>query len=147
MCRPQNSLLVAASFLLMGQNLLAVDLKITLQARAGGHEQSARSGQQAMPTLAAKRGDVFFAHWVVTNLAGSVSGITLHAFMDREGVTKPGAGALYETALVLDFQPGEQSKGEFRMPLRDPGTYVLRVEAVEASARPGPFAALRVTVP
>jgi hypothetical protein len=127
----------------------AADLNIVLQARASGRQQSSASGQPTPPTLSVKRGDVFSAQWTVTSPAATVSAITLHAFLDREGLAKPGKEALYETAVVLDILKGEQSKGEFHMPLREPGTYILHVETVGASALLGHevSAALRVTVP
>ena len=62
---------------------------------------------------------------------------------------KPGRDALYETAVVLDFHAGGQSSGEFRMPLHEPGSYVLRVETIGARAPDGreSFTTMRVTVP
>ena len=136
--------------LLIGQHAMAAGLNISLQAGVPGRQQSATSSQKAQPALAVKRGETFLAKWSASNPGTApLSNITLHVFLDREGVIKPGRDALYETAVVLDFRAGGQSSGEFRMPLHEPGSYVLRVETIGARTPDGreSFTAMRVTVP
>jgi hypothetical protein len=136
------------------------DLNITLTARVAGRQQSIASGQAAPPALTMNRGEMLAANWTAINPAtpkgssATIRDVTLHVFMDRDAAKisqtapKPGPDAAYEGAVTLDFQPGEQSKGEFRMRLQEPGTYLVRVETIGARARMGHevFAAMQVTV-
>ena len=101
-----------------------MNFTINLKVQAGGREQTATSGQSAAPpTFTAKAKEVVWVQWSVANGAAGapLSDITLHVFMDRgdarAAAPKPGPKALYESALIQDFEPGAKSSGEFRMPI------------------------------
>ena len=134
----------------------ANDFSINLKVQSGGREQTAISAQSvAPPTFTAKVKEVVWVQWSVANGATgtALSDITLHVFMDRgdarAAAPKPGAKALYESALIQDFEAGVKSSGEFRMPMPEPGTYLVRVETIGAAKKLGKevAAVMQVSVP
>jgi len=134
----------------------ANDVSINLKVQSGGREQTALSGQSAAPpTFTAKVKEVVWVQWSVANGAAGtpLSDITLHVFMDRgdarPAAPKPGPKALYESALIQDFEPGVKSSGEFRMPMPEAGTYFVRVETIGAAKKLGKEIAvvMQVSVP
>lgn len=134
----------------------ANDFTINLKVQSGGHEQTAISGQPAAPpTFTAKTKEVVWVQWSAVNGASGtpLSDITLHVFMDRgdarAAAPKPGPKSVYESALIQDFEPGGKSSGEFRMPMPEAGTYLVRVETIGAAKKLGKEAAavMQVSVP
>jgi hypothetical protein len=118
---------------------------INLKAQAGQRQQSAVSGQSAAtaPVFNAQAKEVVWFQWSAVNgtPAPNLSDVTLHVFMDhgdvRSTAPKPTAKALYESALILEFEPGGKSTGEFRMPMPERGTYLVRVETIGAAKKLG----------
>lgn len=135
----------------------ANDFTINLKVQAGGREQVAMSGQPAGagPAFTAKAKEVIWVQWTAANGATGIplSDITLHVFMDRgdarAAAPTPGPKALYESALIQDFEAGAKSSGEFRMPMPEPGTYFVRVETIGAAKKLGKevAAVMQVSVP
>ena len=134
----------------------ANDFSINLKVQSGGREQTAISGQStAPPTFTAKAKEVVWVQWSVANGAAgtALSDITLHVFMDRgdarAAAPKPSPKALYESALIQDFEAGVKSSGEFRMPMPEAGTYFVRVETIGAARKLGKevAAVMQVWVP
>jgi hypothetical protein len=134
----------------------ANDFTINLKIQSGGREQTAISGQSAAPlTFTAKAKEVVWVQWSAANGATGtpLSDITLHVFIDRgdarAAAPKPGPKALYESALIQDFEAGVKSSGEFRMPMPEPGTYLVRVETIGAAKKLGKevAAVMQVSVP
>jgi len=134
----------------------ANDFSINLKVQSGGREQTAISGQSVAPaTFTAKAKEVVWVQWSVTNGAAgtALSDITVHVFMDRgdarAAAPKPGSKALYESALIQDFEAGVKSSGEFRMPMPEAGTYLVRVETIGAAKKLGKevAAVMQVSVP
>lgn len=132
------------------------DFAINLKIQSGGREQIALSGQSiAPPTFTAKAKEVVWVQWSAANGAAGtpLSDITLHVFMDRGDARavapRPGPKALYESALIQDFEAGVKSSGEFRMPMTEPGTYFVRVETIGAAKKLGKevAAVMQVSVP
>ena len=132
----------------------ANDFSISLKVQSRGREQTAISGQPA-PTFTAKAKEAVWVQWTVANgVAGTpLSDITLHVFLDRgdarTAAPKPGPKALYESALIQDFEAGVKSSGEFRMPMPEAGTYLVRVETIGAAKKLGKevAAVMQVSVP
>ena len=132
------------------------DFTINLKVQSGGREQTAISGQAAgPPAFTAKAKESVSVQWSAANGAAGtpLSDITLHVFMDRgdarAAAPKPGPKALYESALIQDFEAGAKSSGEFRMPMPEPGTYFVRVETIGAAKKLGKevAAVMQVSVP
>jgi hypothetical protein len=132
------------------------DFTINLKVQSGEREQTAMSGQSsAPPTFTAKVKEVVWVQWSAANgtTGMPLTDITLHVFMDRgdarTAAPKPGPKALYESALIQDFEPGVKSSGEFRMPIPEPGIYLVRVETIGAAKRLGKevAAVMQVSVP
>ena len=131
----------------MSLTLSSAGFSITIEARAGGKRQTSASGQNA-PAFAVKRGESLTVQWTAVNAAPSpaLSDVTMHAVLSRDGM--PGPAAIYEGAVNLDFRAGDQGSGNFRMPMVEPGNYVLRVETIGVKAKAGAeaFATMKVTV-
>src|SRR5450432_1591482 len=134
----------------------ANDFSINLKVQSGGREQTVISGQSAAPpAFTAKAKEVVWVQWSVANGATGtpLSDITLHVFMDRGDARapapKPSPKALYESALIQDFEAGVKSSGEFRMPMPEAGTYLVRVETIGAAKKLGKevAVAMQVSVP
>jgi hypothetical protein len=134
----------------------ANDFAISLKVQSGGREQTAVSGQSAAPpTFTAKAKEPVVVQWTVANSAAgaALSDVTLHVFLDRgdarAAAPKPGPKALYESALIQDFGAGVKSSGEFRMPIPEAGTYLVRVETIGAAKKLGKevAAVIQVAVP
>jgi hypothetical protein len=134
----------------------ANDFTINLKLQSGGREQTAISGPSAAPSMfTAKAKEVVWVQWTAMNGATgtALSDITLHVFMDRgdarAAAPKPGPKALYESALIQDFEAGVKSSGEFRMGMPEAGTYVVRVETIGAAKKLGKevAAVMQVSVP
>jgi hypothetical protein len=140
-----------------GSSAGAGEFTISLRVQAGGREQIAGSGQPAgaLPVFTAKVKEVVLVQWSAVNLVSgaTLSDVTLHVFMDRGatrfGASEPGPNALYESAVVLDFEPGAKSSGEFRIPMPESGSYLVRAETIGAGKKLGKevVAAMQVSVP
>ena len=154
----RTSVLAAGLWLGFCSKLVGADFTINLLVRAGGRQQSIASGQVGpLPRFAAKVGEILRVQWLAANpeTGSTLSDVTLHVFMERgtallrDVTPKPSANAVYESAVVLDFEPGARSMGEFRLPLSESGDYLLRVETIGASKKLGheSFAAIEVSVP
>jgi hypothetical protein len=135
----------------------AGEFTISLKVQAGGRQQIAGSGQPtgARPVFTAKVKEVVLIQWSAVNLVSgaTLSDVTLHVFMDRGAArseaSKPRPNALYESAVVLDFEPGGRSTGEFRISMPESGSYWVRAETIGAGKRLGKevVAAMQVSVP
>jgi len=135
----------------------ANDFTINLKVQSGNRELSATGVQVAAApaVFTVKAKEVVAVQWSVVNGASGtpLSDITLHVFMDRGdarvAAPKPGPKALYESALIQDFEAGVKSSGEFRMSIPEPGSYLVRVETIGAAKKLGKelAAVMQVSVP
>ena len=138
--------------------LRAEDFSVGLQARSQAQQQVARSADasKARPVLAAKAGENLRVQWTVMNAekGPAVPDVTVHVFLERESAAgqieppKPGAQAAYESALIMDFEPGAKSSGDLLVQAPGSGIYLLRVETIGAAKKLGReyFTALDVKV-
>lgn len=147
-----HHLTLAVALVFGSIDLVAAGLNITIEARVAGRRQTSANGQNP-PAFTVKRGETLAAQWTATNPAPgpALPDVTMHTVLDKEtpgAQGKAGSNALYEGAVNLDFRTGERSSGNFRMPMLEPGNYVLRVESVGIRAKAGAesFATLKVTV-
>jgi hypothetical protein len=114
------------------------DFTVELEARAPGHQDSVRAGDvRNGTTLALKTGDSLNVQWSVLNpdKGASIPDVTLHTSLSRDA--KSGADAIYESALVMDFEPGSKSSAEFSIQVPSAGSYVLKVETIGAATKLG----------
>jgi hypothetical protein len=144
---------VSASFC-----VFASEFSIELHVRAQGQEQTASSNQAASvrPVLSAKAGDPLWVKWIVANVqkSGAIPDVTVHVFLNRETRTdrpetsKPASPAVFENALIMDFNPGAKSSGELLLQTPAPGDYLLRVETIGTGRKAGQerFAAVGLKV-
>jgi hypothetical protein len=137
---------------------------IELSARANSQQQTAR-GQStsvpaapnaARPVLAAKANTRLQIRWslVNQNKTKNIPDVTVHFFVDRENaigqrdVPTPGADAVYESALTMDFAGHAKSSADFVIEVPPAGNYLLRLETIGAAKSHGHehFAAIDLKV-
>src|SRR6476469_8887269 len=92
------------------------DFTLILTVQAGRREQTVASGKSyiPLPVFPAKVMEVVSVQWSAVNGVRDVtlSDVTLHVFMDRVSGSvnvRPSAKALYESAVIVDFEPGTKS--------------------------------------
>ncbi len=136
----------------------AQEFTVELQASSRSQTQTARNSQAAptRPVLPTGAGEPIRVHWLASNAekGPAISDVTLHVFLEKENaigqaaVPKPSAQAPYESALVMDFEPGARSTGDFSLQAPEAGNYLLRVETIGASKKLGReyFAAMDVKI-
>jgi hypothetical protein len=120
------------------------DFTLDLRVQAGRREQRVASGRPSSThtVFPAKVMEVVLVQWSALNGVRDITlpDVTLHVFMDRASTStnvRPGAKALYESAVIVDFEPGAKSIGEFRMPMPESGKYLVRVETIGAAKKVG----------
>lgn len=109
-----------------------------LQARAPGHQDTVRaSNSRNGATLALKTGDSLNVQWSVLNpdKGGSIPDVTLHLSLNRNA--KSEADKIYESALVMDFEPGSKGSAELLIQVPSAGSYVLKIETIGAATKLG----------
>lgn len=129
---------------------LADDLSTRLEARSGNQKQSvagqvATAAAAVRPVLAAKPGAPIRVRWSVMNAdkAGTIHDVTLHCYLAREDsagqreTPKLGANAVYESALMMDFDSKARGAADFSLQAPAPGIYLLRVETIGAAKEHG----------
>lgn len=109
-----------------------------LEARTAGHQDTVRaSDRRNGATLALKTGDSLNVQWSVLNpdKGGSIPDVTLHLSLNRNA--KSDADTIYESAFVMDFEPGSKGSAELLIQVPSAGSYVLKIETIGAAAKLG----------
>jgi hypothetical protein len=133
---------------LVGGPLSAADFAIELKVQVGkktltANEEKAdigaKPGKRAV--LRVQAGDHVEVRWVMTNRDKTMAkNVLVHFFAVKEDElgqkTQPklDKGVQAETALVMDFNPKDQAKGELNFTLPSAGPYLLRLETIGAAA-------------
>jgi hypothetical protein len=122
---------------------------IDLTARAGKASQTAHAETtapgarpRARAVLEVKAGQRITAHWSLRNAdpKATFKDLIVHFVAVREAtlgqaaVPKLDKGVAAESALTMDFRPGDQCEGELSFTLDRPGNYLLRLETRGAAA-------------
>ena len=109
-----------------------------LEARTAGHQDTVRaSDRRNGAKLALKTGDSLNVQWSVLNpdKGGSIPDVTLHLSLNRNA--KSDADTIYESAFVMDFEPGSKGSAELLIQVPSAGSYVLKIETIGAAAKLG----------
>ena len=94
-------------------------------------------GKKLRPLVRLPRGKPVRVRWSVRNTdrRQQVEKLLIHLFLVREAsagqkeVPDPQKGAVWDTALATALEPGRETRGEFTLPISEPGIYLLRVES------------------
>jgi len=137
---------------------------IDLEARAAGQSQTAHGEMLAVgiktkprAVLHLKAGERVKVKWTLTNshAKDSFKNVLVHFFVVKEDqagqqvVPKLGRGVVVESALTMDFGPGDKSGGDLSFTIDAPGAYLLRLETIGTAVEPEAhehFAALDLVV-
>lgn len=142
--------------------LRAESLTIDLEAQAAKETRKARAEtvasaeRQPRAILMAKAGTPVTVKWTLhnTDTTATVNDVLVHFVAvkidkpDQQDVPKLTKDVLAESALTMDFKPGDKSEGEVTFSVARPGCYLLRVETKGAPGKDGrePFAALDLVI-
>jgi hypothetical protein len=119
----------------------AIDLEAT-----GAKESQTAQAETLAPGVKAKTrailnvkaGERVKVRWTLTNRDAKTTfkNILIHFFVVKEerigqrDVPKLSKGVVVESALTMDFRPGDKARGELTFTLDNPGAYVLRLETI-----------------
>jgi hypothetical protein len=137
---------------------------IDLEARASAGKRSAQTDTLApgvkpkpRPVLPVKAGEQIQVQWTLTSREpkASFKNVIVHFFVVKQDevgqqrVPELTRGVVVESALTMDFHPGEKTRGAITVTLDQPGAYLLRLETMESATASGGhehFAALDLLV-
>jgi hypothetical protein len=130
---------------------------IALKAQTGDASQSAQEEPVAIgvqpkvrKVLEGKAGQPVKVHWTLTNTSTKtvMKNILVHFFavkqdaLGQRQVPKLTRDVAAESALTMDFNPGEKAQGSLTFTVGRPGFYLIRVETIGAPDGEECFAAL-----
>jgi hypothetical protein len=122
---------------------------IDLEVRSGKASQTAHAESAAPDATAHERavldvkaGDKITVKWKMTTTEGvtKIENVTVHFFAVKEetagqkAVPKLTQGVVAECACTLDFGPKDKNEAELTFTIEAPGSYLLRLETIGASA-------------
>ena len=121
-----------------------IDLEVkTPDAAKAAHAEAAGIGvkPKARGVLEARAGARLTAGWTLTSVApkAKFKNVLVHFFVVKEDqvgqqvVPKLDKEVWVETALTMDFNPGDKNQGELSFVIDKPGTYLLRLETIGAA--------------
>jgi hypothetical protein len=111
---------------------------VELEARLQGHKDKVRASDKGnLAKLALKAGDSLNVQWSVLSpdKGGFIPDVTLHLSLNRNA--KSEADTIYESALVMDFEPGSKGSAELLIQVPTAGSYVLKIETIGAATKLG----------
>jgi hypothetical protein len=120
---------------------------IDLKVQAGKESKTAQAETASLGSKAKKRevlhakvGDRITVQWTMTNNAKmAVKNVLVHFFAVKQGeigqktTPKLDKGVVAESALVMDFNPKDKTKGELSFVIDRAGPYLLRLETIGAA--------------
>ena len=126
-----------------GSAAIASDFEISLQVKSATQRVSTKSTEEQpsptkphpRPVFTTESKETLLVSWTATNNAkqATFQDVLIHCLVVAE--KEPGqAGlpnlkdAVQESALTMDFKPGDSATGEFSLVIDEPGTYLVRVE-------------------
>jgi hypothetical protein len=111
--------------------------KMTKTAQADSTAAGAKPKER--PVLTVKAGTRLTARWKLTNTEkATFKDVVVHFFVVKEEkagqatVPKLNKDVAAESALTMDFEPKDSTRGELAFTLDTPGVYLLRVETIGA---------------
>ena len=119
---------------------------LNLQIQGVGKAQQVRGVQNtdALPTMVAKQGDILSVRWsIANNGTAPVPDLTLHFVLDRDSPDlrrrplKATNSAVYESALLMDFDSGRSGSGDLLLQAPEPGNYIAAFETLGAAKKLG----------
>ena len=144
------SSILAVQFALLASAAIAADLEMSLEVKSPQQKVGAKFTEQ-QPSSAQPHAEAVFtatAHepllvsWAATNKTAQTTfpDVLIHLLVApvkapaKNAAPGPKSGAplakdaVYESALTMDFAPGDRATGEFSLRLDMPGTYRVRIE-------------------
>ena len=141
--RLKAPVVVACHLAFLATTVIASDFEMSLQVKLAKQrastkyteEQPSPTRPHPRPVLTCEFNETLLVSWTATNNAkqATFQDVLIHCLVVAE--KEPGqAGlpslkdAVQESALTMDFKPGDSATGEFSLKIDEPGTYLVRVE-------------------
>ena len=150
------------SWACFGSAAIAADFEISIQVKSATGRLSTKSTDEQpsplkphpRPVFTTKAKETLLISWTATNNAKQATfhDVLIHCFVVAE--KEPGQAGLpdlkdptQESALTMDFKPGDRATGEFSLAIDTAGTYLVRVETrnLPDDFNHEPYAALDLT--
>jgi hypothetical protein len=156
--------LVLCGWLAAGPLVRADDFALDLEVKSGkavkkAKEEAAgpRHKPKARAVLEVKAGQAITVKWSARSTAAKdvVKDVRIHFFVVKESkvgqaaVPKLDKNVTAESAIIMDFGPGDNTHGDSTFQIDTPGTYLVRLETLDAAVGVGGhdyFAALDLVV-
>jgi hypothetical protein len=123
------------------------------QAKAETDHAPPAEGVRTRPTVKLKAGETLQVRWFVKNVdRAPVKDMVVHFFVAPEeqagqkAVPDPRKEAVAENAFAIELAPGASTRGSLRLPIRDPGVYLVRIESLYTQRDHEHFTAIDVVV-
>jgi hypothetical protein len=125
---------------------IASDFEITIEVKAAGQHikstatesQPSSKKRQPRAVCTIKPHQDFIVSWKATNVGkrDTFKDVLIHCVVVAEkepgqATTPPLKDPVQESALTMDFKPGNSASGKFSLTIDEPGAYLLRVETRE----------------
>jgi len=130
------------------------------EARGVSHQQertrrakTQREVAGKLPVLVVKPGEHIQLRWYIKNLRPTkLEKIIVHTFVkteaeaDQPEAMDPTRGAVWESAFVQDFTPGESLSGQLDFQIAKPGDYIAQIETRNSPVPHEHFSRVRIHV-
>jgi hypothetical protein len=141
LCR-KSAVVLALQLAYPASAAIASDFEMSLQVKSATQQASVKHTEespspnkpQTRPVFTSEPNETLVVTWTATNNAKETyQDVLIHCLVVAE--KEPGQAALpslkdtvQESALTMDFKPGDSAKGEFSLAIDAPGAYLVRVE-------------------
>jgi hypothetical protein len=123
------------------------------EAKSETDQSPPPEGVRPRPVVKLKAGETLQVRWFVKNVDRvPVKDMVVHFFVAPEekagqkGVPDPRQEVVAENAFAIELAPGASTHGSLRLPIREPGTYLVRIESLYTQRDHEHFTAIDVIV-
>ena len=127
----------------LGSAAIAADFEMSLEVKSAMQQVSAKPTEEQpsaakphpRPVFTSESKETLLVSWKATNNAkqATFQDVLIHCFVVAE--KEPGQASMpnlkdpvQESALTMDFKPGDSATGEFSLMIDKPGAYLVRIE-------------------
>lgn len=153
-CLPLAALLFAATPVRANHLQMALSVQGTQsEAKSETDHAPPTEGVRARPVVKLKAGETLQVRWFVKNVdRAPVKEMVVHFFVAPEEkagqkeVPDPRKEAVAENAFAIELAPSASTRGSLRLPIREPGVYLVRIESLYTQRDHEHFTAIDVIV-
>jgi hypothetical protein len=141
--RLKAAVVLAFPLAFLASTVIASDIEMSLQVKSAKQRVSVKHTEEQpspkkpppRPVFASKSNETLLVSWTATNSGkkATFEDVVIHCVVVAE--KEPGQAVLpslkdtvQESALTMDFKPGDSATGQFSLVIDQPGTYLVWVE-------------------